>query len=46
LPDPLIALLRELIEDQSLNDISVNMNLVVVHHAANVSGHLAPEDGL
>jgi hypothetical protein len=32
-----MAILRELIADHSVDDVSVDMNLIVVHHAVDVS---------
>ena len=35
--DPFMAVLRELIDDHPTRDIPIDVNLVVMHHAANVS---------
>jgi hypothetical protein len=33
-----MAIVWELIDDHPTNDISINMNLIIVHHVASVSG--------
>jgi hypothetical protein len=37
-----MAILQELIDDHPTNDISIKLNLIVVHHAANVPTNFAP----